>query len=317
MDKSNQKKHILLVEDEVLIAMMEMEQLETYGYSVSHVTNSEAAFNAVISPEKSYDLILMDINLGSGVDGTECADRILQHFDIPIVFLSSHTEPEVVEKTERITSYGYVVKNSGSTILDTSIKMAFKLYEEKLKVFEKQIELQEINRQLLEADNIIKEREALLSNKIDKIFNPEVDLGEFNLDEIIDKESVQAVMDDLFKFSGMVMALLDLKGNILIATGWQDICTRFHRLNKDTALRCTESDLFLSQKLPAGEIAEYKCKNGLWDVVTPLFIGGKHVGNIFTGQFFYKEDEKDIEYFERQAEQFNLNKHDYLEALKP
>jgi len=48
--------------------------------------------------------------------------------DIPVVFLSSHTEPEIVEKTERITSYGYVVKNSTITVLDASIKMAFKLF---------------------------------------------------------------------------------------------------------------------------------------------------------------------------------------------
>jgi hypothetical protein len=34
----------------------------------------------------------------------------------PNCFLSSHTEPEVVEKTEGITSYGYIVKNSGETV---------------------------------------------------------------------------------------------------------------------------------------------------------------------------------------------------------
>ncbi|MFN2312796.1 MAG: response regulator, partial [Spirochaetia bacterium] len=75
------------------------------------------------------DLILMDINLGSGIDGTQAAELILQNHDIPVVFLSSHTEPEVVEKTEKITSYGYVVKNSSTTVLDASIKMAFKLFD--------------------------------------------------------------------------------------------------------------------------------------------------------------------------------------------
>jgi PAS domain S-box-containing protein len=73
----------------------------------------------------------MDINLGEGIDGTEAAERILRIRDIPVVFLSSHTEPEVVEKTEGITSYGYIVKNSGDTVLLTSIKMAFRLFEAK------------------------------------------------------------------------------------------------------------------------------------------------------------------------------------------
>jgi len=85
---------------------------------------------------QGIDLILMDLNLGDGIDGTEAAERILEDRDIPIVFVSSHTEPEIVEKTEKITSYGYVVKNSSITVLDASIKMAFKLFDAK-KVAEK------------------------------------------------------------------------------------------------------------------------------------------------------------------------------------
>lgn len=71
----------------------------------------------------------MDIGLGPGLDGTEVAEIIFKNRDIPIVFLSSHTEPEIVAKTEKITSYGYVVKGSGNTVLDASIKMAFKLFD--------------------------------------------------------------------------------------------------------------------------------------------------------------------------------------------
>lgn len=63
------------------------------------------------------------------MDGTQAAEEILKHKDIPVLFLSSHAEPEIVEKTEKITSYGYVVKDSGITVLDASIKMAFKLHE--------------------------------------------------------------------------------------------------------------------------------------------------------------------------------------------
>ncbi|HEY1406640.1 MAG TPA: PAS domain S-box protein, partial [Spirochaetota bacterium] len=77
----------------------------------------------------SIELILMDIDLGRGMDGPQAAALILAQRDIPIVFLSSHIEPEIVQKTEKITSYGYVVKNSGDTVLLTSIKMAFRLHD--------------------------------------------------------------------------------------------------------------------------------------------------------------------------------------------
>jgi len=122
------RKRILLVEDEALLAMTEMMQLEKYGYAVRTVTTGEKAVDAVQN-SSDIDLILMDINLGSGIDGTQAAEIILKDHGIPIVFLSSHTEPEIVGKTEKITSYGYVVKNSSITVLDASIKMAFRLFD--------------------------------------------------------------------------------------------------------------------------------------------------------------------------------------------
>jgi len=85
----------------------------------------------------------MDINLGNGIDGTQAAEIILRNQDIPIVFVSSHSEREVVEKTEKITSYGYVVKNSSITVLDASIKMAFKLFDAKIRELGKEKELRE------------------------------------------------------------------------------------------------------------------------------------------------------------------------------
>jgi PAS domain S-box-containing protein len=135
------KKTILLVEDEALIAFAEKKELQRKGYNVHHVLTGEQAVHAVLAEAIPFDMILMDIDLGPGMDGTQVAEEILAHRNIPVVFLSSHTEPEVVEKTEKITSYGYVVKNSGMIVLDASIKMAFRL-------FDSHVALQ-VNRELL------------------------------------------------------------------------------------------------------------------------------------------------------------------------
>ena len=121
-------KNLLLVEDNAIIAFDQKIQLERHGYSVDHIINGEKAVDFIKTTKKNIDLILMDIDLGKGIDGTQAAKEILELKEIPVVFLSSHTEPEIVEKTESITSYGYVVKNSGITVLDASIKMAFKLF---------------------------------------------------------------------------------------------------------------------------------------------------------------------------------------------
>jgi PAS domain S-box-containing protein len=136
-----ERKKLLLVEDEALIAISEKNALEDYGYSVITATTGEKAIEIVKANE--IDLILMDINLGKGIDGTQAAELILEDHDIPIVFLSSHSEREVVEKTEKITSYGYVVKDSSITVLDASIKMAFKLFFAKIEEQKKEARLHE------------------------------------------------------------------------------------------------------------------------------------------------------------------------------
>lgn len=120
---------ILLVEDETVTALVEKRLLESRGYSVRHVHTGEEAVTCVLASPSHYDLILMDIDLGAGIDGTEAARQILHEINIPVVFLSAHTEPEVVEKTEKVSSYGFVVKNFSITVLDTSIKMALRLFD--------------------------------------------------------------------------------------------------------------------------------------------------------------------------------------------
>ncbi|MCX7788995.1 MAG: PAS domain-containing protein, partial [Spirochaetes bacterium] len=98
------------------------------GYECLVAHTGERSIELVEKGEP-IDLILMDINLGKGMDGTEAARRILTIRDIPLVFLSCYTDPETVNKTEGITSYGYIVKNSGEAVILASIRMAFRLWE--------------------------------------------------------------------------------------------------------------------------------------------------------------------------------------------
>ncbi len=131
------KRTILVVEDEALLALAERRALESFGYAVLTVPDGEKAVETALG-NPDVDLVLMDIDLGRGMDGTEAARRILERRDIPVVFLSSHTEPDIVDRTERITSYGYVVKNSGLTVLNAPIRMAFRLFETRRREAEKE-----------------------------------------------------------------------------------------------------------------------------------------------------------------------------------
>ena len=133
--------------------------------------------------------------------------------------------------------------------------------------------------------------------------------------ELVDIDGLREICESFTDTTGAVTAILDLEGNVLIATGWQDICVRFHRVNPATETRCRESDTMLAGALQAGEpYIVYRCKNGLVDVAVPISIRGEHVANFFTGQFFTQPP--DIDYFARQADEFGFENGPYLEALK-
>lgn len=140
------------------------------------------------------------------------------------------------------------------------------------------------------------------------------DKGAPHISEVIDIKELTELFQSYSDITGMVTALLDLEGEILIATNWQDSCTQFHRLGEVTSKRCHESDTALAGSLAQGdEYNVYRCRNGLVDVATPVVIGGQHMANFFTGQFFFEKP--DLEYFSKQADEAGFEKDTYLEAI--
>jgi len=135
--------------------------------------------------------------------------------------------------------------------------------------------------------------------------------------QLVDLENVRELLEAHFLITGMVSAILDTDENVLVAVGWQDICVRFHRAHPDASVHCRESDAYIKAHLHdlRDGFLDYKCRNGLWDVVMPIFIGGEHLATIFTGQFFYDDDKPDLEFFRAQAREFGFVEAEYLSAL--
>ncbi|MGM0654534.1 MAG: PAS domain S-box protein [Thermodesulfobacteriota bacterium] len=132
---------------------------------------------------------------------------------------------------------------------------------------------------------------------------------------LLDFEKVNTLLEGFNKSTGFVTAILDFDGNVLSKSGWRQICTEFHRINPETAKKCTISDTELAGKMPEGETYHfYKCLNGLIDVSVPVVINGEHIANLFSGQFFFEEP--DISFFKKQAEKYGFDEDKYLAALK-
>ena len=157
--------------------------------------------------------------------------------------------------------------------------------------------------------------ERQVRTKLEAILSPGGDLGDLRLSDIMDVEAVQSLMDDFHGLVPIPLAVIDLEGKVLVGEGWQDICTKFHRVHPETCRHCIESDIVLSAGVPPGESRLYKCKNNMWDIATPITIGGKHMGNVFSGQFFFEGESIDYDAFRGQARKYGFDEKEYIEAL--
>jgi PAS domain S-box-containing protein len=137
---------------------------------------------------------------------------------------------------------------------------------------------------------------------------------EYRLQDLIDMPKVQDLLDSLYDAFRLPSAIVDIKGNILTASGWQDICTRFHRINPVSELECRKSDLYIMDHLPeADPSVMYCCPHGMVDCATPIVVGGMHVANIFTGQLFLEPP--DLDFFRKQAAKYGFDEQAYMEAV--
>ncbi|WP_180124746.1 PocR ligand-binding domain-containing protein [Rhodoferax sp. BLA1] len=135
-----------------------------------------------------------------------------------------------------------------------------------------------------------------------------------HLSELVDIGELRGLCESFTAITGAVTAVLDLEGNVLVATGWQDICTQFHRVHSATCARCLESDTELARHLKEGDAYNvYQCKNGMVDVAVPITIAGEHMANFFTGQFFLGPPSKT--FFMRQADEFGFDQSAYIGAM--
>ncbi|MGE5505474.1 MAG: sensor histidine kinase [Actinomycetota bacterium] len=132
--------------------------------------------------------------------------------------------------------------------------------------------------------------------------------------ELVDLDRFRTMMRWFYQATGIPHGLLDVDDTILSAIGWQDICTKFHRVCPETACRCQVSDHYIASRLPDAGFVGYQCANGLMDYAAPVIIDGEHVATMFLGQLLHEPP--DVERFRRQAAEFGFDEREYLAALE-
>jgi signal transduction histidine kinase len=173
---------ILIVEDEVIVAMDLKVTLVSMDHNVIGIANDFDSALYLIEKEKP-ELILMDINISGNIDGIETAEHVNERFKVPVVFLTAYSNPSVLKRIKKVVAYGYLLKPFNDQELKTVISIAFDkfTYEKKLeelnsilaaKVNSRTKELQNLNEYLsieIELRNKIEEELILKNLKLKEI----------------------------------------------------------------------------------------------------------------------------------------------------
>jgi len=141
---------------------------------------------------------------------------------------------------------------------------------------------------------------------------------DFILEDIVDIPALREMLERLHSLIGIAVALVDTRGNVLVGVGWQRICTDFHRQHPESEKLCNTSDTFHREELERGKpCTSYTCPHGLTDSCCSIIVEGKHLANLFIGQFFLAPLTAAVkERFHEQAARYGFDEQDYIKALE-
>lgn len=143
-----------------------------------------------------------------------------------------------------------------------------------------------------------------------------MDNKQYNFQDLVDIDKLKVLFGEFTDATGFTTGLVDQTTNeVLVSTGWRDICSKFHRVFPASEAHCKASNKELTQGLNTlGEIRISHCMNGLVDGSTPILIEGRHLATLFTGQVAFSPP--DINHFKKQAIEYGFDEEHYLNALE-
>ncbi len=130
---------IMVVEDEVVIALKLQQRLTSMGFDYWGI-----AYSGEEAVEKARslrpDLILMDIMIPGKLDGITVAKIVKAELDIPVIFLTAFSEDKIIKRAKKAEPFGYILKPFQDREIKAAIEVALykKEMEKALRESEKQ-----------------------------------------------------------------------------------------------------------------------------------------------------------------------------------
>lgn len=127
-----EKKRVMVVEDDEVTAMNLKIALENQQYQVVAVVD-----NSHDAPGKlkvySPDIVLIDISLQESDDGIRLANYIKAKHKLPFIYLTAHSDAEIIDEAKKTEPYGYIVKPFDPNSLHATIQMALYRFDKEKK----------------------------------------------------------------------------------------------------------------------------------------------------------------------------------------
>jgi len=142
---------IMIVEDEVItqrylkniLAQYNVNQVDCYDNAKETLVNIRT---------KTYEMILMDINIKGSMDGIQLAREILRNYHIPIVFITAHNDTETFQEVLELSPYGFIAKPFSSTDVEMAIQLAYKQYQAHQEKDEKKVNVSNDTKMIIISD---------------------------------------------------------------------------------------------------------------------------------------------------------------------
>ncbi len=139
--------------------------------------------------------------------------------------------------------------------------------------------------------------------------------GKYSFQDLVDIDRLRGMFERFSQATGFTTGLVSFPDQeLLIGTGWREICTKFHRAFPVSEVHCKQSNKELTSRLKElKELNVRTCASGLVDGATPIIVEGVHIANLFTGQILFEEP--DSKRFRKQGEACGYDVEAYLKAL--
>mgnify|MGYP005856847621 CR=1 FL=1 len=146
--------HILIVEDEAIVAEDIASSLERMGYLVVDIVATGEDAIAIAS-ETRPDLVLMDIMLQGMMDGVEATQHIRSQLHLPVVYLTANADEHTLARAKVTGPFGYILKPFKEKELRATIEIALSRHQAE----------QEVQRALQTAESLRQEAQETSAMK--------------------------------------------------------------------------------------------------------------------------------------------------------